>query len=139
MATKDLLFIGALAVAAFVLTKKTTFMNETGEDSGGSSGNITPTQQPAVIATPNLKVTAPVSGSVRTASVRTATASELKQIDITAQADKTKVIYYPDTGIVTAGGLGYSTNNPASYLRLAYTMQTTNGVTSATPDNRSGF
>lgn len=131
MATKDLFLLGGLALAAFLLSKKTPGQTD-------QSLSFIPNLPPAVIIPPAPqpapKVTPPKSGVVKTA-----TREQLTAIDIRAKADPTKVIYYPEQGIVTAGGLGYSTAYPEKYLGKANTMLQLNGVTTATPDFRSGY
>jgi hypothetical protein len=111
MATKNLFLLGGLALAAFLLLKKKP--GET-DQTNQSLPNI-PNLPPAVIIPPAPQpapvITPPVTGIVKTASRK-----QLTAIDIKAKADPTKVVYYPDYGIVTAGGLGYSTANPSAYL-----------------------
>lgn len=108
MATKDLFLLGGLALAAFLLSKKTP--KETDQ-----TNQSIPNLPPAVIIPPAPQptpvITPPVTGIVKTASRK-----QLTAIDIKAKADPTKVVYYPDYGIVTAGGFGYSTANPSAYL-----------------------
>jgi hypothetical protein len=111
MATKDLFILGGLALTAFFLFKKTPGQTDL------PLPNI-PGSPPAIVIPPAPKP-APKITPPRSGVVKTATTKQLKAIDIRAKADPTKVVYYPDQGIVTAGGLGYSTAYPEKYLSKA--------------------
>jgi len=136
MATKDLFLIGGMALAVYLISKQTQQA-----ESNLPLPNLL-NSPPAVVITPTptpkekqMIVDLTPAGKV----AKTATRNELNTIDIRAKADPTKTIYYPEQGIVTAGGLGYSTANPSAYLKKASTMKIINDQTYSTPDGRSGF
>jgi hypothetical protein len=120
----ELFILLAAAAAAFFILKKTDNTGASSEVgySGGSFqslANPTEVSSPAVVVSKDTIIKAPSSGRVKDAS-----SSRLAEIDTAAKANPSKVLYYPDEGIVTIGGLGYSTANPSAYIPKTSTAST---------------
>jgi hypothetical protein len=79
------------------------------------------------------------SGDTMQSGVRDATRSELNDIQATASKNPSKTIYYPDLGIVTTGGQGFSTATPEKYINTTKAVVTTKAATTTSSSMVSQF
>jgi hypothetical protein len=123
---KNILLLGLIGLGLYIYKGESTTIN-TPQDSSSSgatptslsSQEIVPKDDPYYSLQPS-KTTQNSTAKIyyhSSTSTREITPAIMNQIDYTAKSNPTKTLYYKDYGIVTTGGLGYSTAYPEAYAK----------------------
>lgn len=123
---KNILWIGLIGLGIYLFKGEGT-TTKTPLDSSSSGATPTALNSQEIISKddPYNTLQPPKASNNSTAkiyyhsstSTREITPAIMNQIDYTAKSNPTKTLYYKDYGIVTTGGLGYSTAYPEAYLK----------------------